>query len=411
MELSVIILAGGRSSRFWPLEEKNLLNFFGVPLIVYQLRRYTHFFKQKGIKPKFIVITNNDNHQLVRNALVSTEGLSFKLIIQSLANQYGAVLAGLKEVSLQNPVLVLNSNGIFTEKLIDQMIRRMGMDKIVFCGTPVKEYFPGGYLVVNNQSQQVTKIWEYPPEVEVPANLSIYKHVFDYFPQPNALLQAMLKTQQNLSYEDSINNLLATTAAEYTLNNEQFVSLKYPWHVLDAVQLFFNNIKESTIKTSDIDSTAQILGPVYIEDGVKIGSFSKIIGPTYIGKNTTIADYTLVRESHIGEECVIGGFSEVARSYLDNNVKLHRNYVGDSILASGVRLGANTVTANRRFDQENISSPIKHKKTSTHKRKLGAIIGSHTSTGVAVSFMPGVKIGKKVVVMANTTVTKDVRND
>ena len=36
----LVILAGGASSRLWPLEEKSLIKFMGRPLLTYQLERY-----------------------------------------------------------------------------------------------------------------------------------------------------------------------------------------------------------------------------------------------------------------------------------------------------------------------------------------------------------------------------------
>lgn len=411
MELSVIVLAGGHSSRFWPLEEKNLFNFFGVPLIVYQLRRYSHFLKQSGIKAKFVVITNESNHNLIKNSLAGSEGLSYKLVAQSLPNQYGAVIAGLREVPGKNPVLIINSNDVFTEKLIHQMIAKMNSSSVVLCGTPVEQYFPGGYLMLDAEKKQVRKIWEKPPEKEVPTNLSLLRLVLDFFPDPKELLEVMPKVSKTESYEDAINELLAQKKAEYSIYLGKFTSLKYPWHVLDAMDLFLSNIKENTIKTSNIDSTAQIVGPVYIEEGVKIGSYAKIVGPAFIGKNTVVADFVLIRSSHIGEECMVGSFSEVARSYLENRVMLHRNYVGDSILASGVTCGAGAITANWRFDHETVKSPVNGVSVNSYRPKLGAIIGANTAVGVGTCIMPGVKVEKKSKLLPNSTVMKDVRRE
>lgn len=264
--------------------------------------------------------------------------------------------------------------------------------------------------MLDDEKRFVHKIWEKPPEKEVPQNLSLFRFVFDFFPSPKQLLDVMPKVSDTESYEDAINALLAVQKAEYTVYLGEFTSLKYPWHVLSAMDLFLANIKENTIKTTEIDSTAQIIGPVYIEEGVKIGSYAKIVGPAFIGKKTIVADFSLIRSSHIGEECVIGSFTEVARSYLENRVLLHRNYIGDSVLSSGVSCGAGAITANWRFDHETVRSPIKGELVNSYRNKLGIIVGANTAIGVGVYTMPGVKIEKKSHILPNTTVTKDIHS-
>ena len=42
---NILILAGGDSTRFWPLEEKNLINFLGTPIIQYQVEQLLLLFQ------------------------------------------------------------------------------------------------------------------------------------------------------------------------------------------------------------------------------------------------------------------------------------------------------------------------------------------------------------------------------
>ncbi len=405
MKLTVVLLSGGQSTRFWPLEEKNLIQFFDVPLIAYQLKRYAYFLKQYSAEVQFVIVGNSNNIKAIKQAIIATKVANFKLVTQNKKEQRGAILAALDIAPLNNPILIVNSNDIFSEQLINSLIKKATQEELILCATKIQSYLPGGYLELDANKSRVKKIWEKPPQHLVPQKLSYFRFVFDYFPKPKLLLKAL---EDSTDYEEAINKLLAKQPSSYIVYNGDFATLKYPWHVLDATKLFLSNIKQNVIKTNNIDATAQIIGRVYIENGVKIGSFSKIVGPCYIGKNTVVADYTLVRESHIGQDCLIGGFSEVARSYLGNHVFLHRNYVGDSVLSENVSLGAGVITANWRFDEENIRSPINKKIVDSGKSKLGTIIGRNTKIGVGVCIMPGVKIGTGSLVLPNSTVYKDI---
>ena len=70
------------------------------------------------------------------------------------------------------------------------------------------------------------------------------------------------------------------------------------------------------------------------------------------------------------------------------------SYIGDSSIGNNVNIGAGTITCN--YDGKN-----------KHKTKIsdGAFIGSNTS------LVAPVKIGKKSIVGAGSTITKNVKNN
>jgi len=104
---------------------------------------------------------------------------------------------------------------------------------------------------------------------------------------------------------------------------------------------------------------------------------------------------------HIGDNSVIGFSTEITRSYIGENVWLHQNYIGDSIVLDCVSLGANTITANWRFDEAKMAG----------KEKFGCIIGEDCRTGINVSLGPGVKIGARSRIGPHVNLTKDVNSD
>jgi bifunctional UDP-N-acetylglucosamine pyrophosphorylase/glucosamine-1-phosphate N-acetyltransferase len=86
----------------------------------------------------------------------------------------------------------------------------------------------------------------------------------------------------------------------------------------------------------------------------------------------------------------------------------HLSYVGDSILGNGVSLGAGTITANLKFNDSNVESRVKGRLIDSGQRKLGAIFGDRSKTGINVSVFPGVKIGTDAWIGPGAIVRTDV---
>jgi len=408
MKLNVVVLAGGHSTRFFPLEEKNLFQFFDIPLIVYQLKRYLVYLRRLNYQPNFVVVTNESNHVLIKSEFKAHNLTGITLVTQTLPNQSGAVISALNKIPNREPILIVNSNDIFSETLLGDLLKRMKGSRLIFTAKKVASYFPGGYFVRSAEGK-IERIWEKPELHLVPGKLDLFKFVFDFFENKEMLTEIFEREKEtNPSYEDVLNILLQTTKPDLIINDQPFTSLKYPWHVLSAMEIFLSNIKSSTVKTENIDSTAQIVGNVFISEGVKIGAFTRIVGPVFIGKNTIVGDQVLIRNSHIGQNSIIGAHSEVARSYLGNQVALHRNYIGDSVLSDNVSFGANALTANWRFDQQIITSKIQEERVETGRLKLGSIIGKDAKIGVAVAIMPGVKVAKETQIKPGQVIYKDI---
>ena len=180
MELNVIILAGGHSTRFWPLEEKNLFEFFGTPLFVYQIKRYSLFLKRNHINPHFIVVSNETNFEQIKRHLKNYDLAKVQVVNQALPNQSGAVSAGISKIQKNSPLLIANSNDIFSETLINDLLKRIKDKQIILTASQVKSYFPGGYLV-KDKSGFVREIIEKPDQASVPSKYNLFRFVLDFF--------------------------------------------------------------------------------------------------------------------------------------------------------------------------------------------------------------------------------------
>lgn len=399
--LNIIILAGGESVRFRPLQEKNSYPFLGKT----NIDRHIERFEKIGNCNIFVV--SNDNLTITNKDI--------KLITQSGKGMAGAVLSALAKVNKDEEVLVLNANDYYDENLVTKFttIRENlhNSESAMIVGYKTNKYFPGGYLKIKDEN--IIGIIEKPGEGNTPSDY--VNIVFHYFNKADELSQALNKSSSEKDdvYEVALDSLMKSgkefKMLEYT---GEWKSIKYPWQVLDVSEYFLNNIKESKISDkATISPSAHIKGNVIIEEGVKVFEGAVINGPCYIGKNTIIANGALVRNSIIGENCVIGFATEIARSYFKDNVWLHKNYVGDSIFESNVSLGSNAITGNLRLDEQNITKSIKGNKVDTDRNKLGAIIGSNVRIGINVNMMPGISIGSNTFVGPNVNIEKDIKDN
>ena len=389
---NILLLAGGDSTRFWPLENKLFFSFLGKPLILYQIEELLKYGEL------VTVVANKSNATAVKRLVDNNNIKSVQIIIQKdeYPGMAGAVFS--VENHIKGEVLIVNGSDLIDyQSIIEKLVLLIAQEnKLILVGKKFNEYFPGGYFKFDDD-KKIIEIVEKPDKDKRPS--SIVKLVFDYFADINSLIKYFpeTKTQKDDLYEAVLNKILSINLKQaYLIYDSYWFGLKYPWQVLAMMKNFLTSIKESKISsTATISEKSLIIGPVIIGDNVKIGDFCKIVGPVFIGDNTVVGDYSMVRESQIGEDCLIGSFTEVARSYIGNNVYLHRNYIGDSVLDDDVMIGAQAVTGNLKFDGEKVYSFINEEKIDTNMNKFGSIIGKLSKVGVNSTIFPGVKIGKK----------------
>ena len=228
------------------------------------------------------------------------------------------------------------------------------------------------------------------------------------------IFKAVEKTEpsirKELEFTDSMRILINDLNGKikgYVIKDLFWSDIGLPWHLLDANKFLLNNIKKD-IK-GKVEENVQIIGDVRIGKNTLIRSGSYIIGPCYIGENSLIGPNAFIRPfTSIGDDCHIG-MSEIKNSLIFSNTSIpHFNYIGDSIICENVNLGAGTKISNLRFDNNSIKMKINEKLIDSGRRKLGAIIGPNSQTGINSSIMCGKKIGEGSVIGAHTMVNEDI---
>lgn len=401
---NILLLAGGDSTRFWPLENKIFFDFLGKPLILFQIEELLKYGEL------VTVVANKNNATIVKRLIDNANIKSVQILIQKedFSGMAGAVFSSKNYI--KGEVLIVNGSDLIDYSVTTKLSLLINQEnKLILMGKKLNEYFPGGYFKFDD-NKKIIEIVEKPAKDKLPS--SIVRLVFDYFADINILLNhfSQIKTDNDDLYELAVNKLLSDDLKQsYFLYDSYWYSLKYPWHVLMMMKKFLLTLKKSKISTTaTVSKKALIIGPVVICDNVKIGDFCKIVGPTFIGDSSVIGDYSMIRESQIGQDCLVGSFTEVARSYIANNVFLHRNYIGDSVLDNDVMFGAQAVTGNLRFNEEKISCLVNEEKVDTNMNKLGTIVGKLSKVGINTTILPGVKIGKKTWIGPGEIVRYDI---
>lgn len=132
-------------------------------------------------------------------------------------------------------------------------------------------------------------------------------------------------------------------------------------------------------------------GPVWIQGGAEIRTFTRLAGPLVVGPGTRIVGGQL-RESSIGPRCVVHG--EVSNTtFLGYANKAHDGFLGHSIVGRWVNLGAGTINSNLKNTYGTIRLQFGAVRVDTGMQFLGALIGDHVKTAIGTMLPTGCVIG------------------
>jgi UDP-N-acetylglucosamine diphosphorylase / glucose-1-phosphate thymidylyltransferase / UDP-N-acetylgalactosamine diphosphorylase / glucosamine-1-phosphate N-acetyltransferase / galactosamine-1-phosphate N-acetyltransferase len=405
----LIILAGGASSRMWPLKEKSLLKFGQDPLILSQLQRYAVL----GFK-EAIIIGNPENQPELEALSVSDMKLQVTVQQEPIGMGNAILQAEPFLQERENQAIYVNQIHDVTElSLHENMLRmyRSNANASYMAGVKMEQYFPGGYLIVSEDGH-ISGIVEKPaPEKRPSKYVNIVAHIHG---NAGRLFEEIRKQYAaNIPSDDHYERAMDALMKEkpfYLVGYEgRWDALKFPWHVLSVMENFLSQIKGQQIAPDVfIHQNASINGNVIIESGAKLFAGAAVSGPAYIGKNTIVGNGALVRNSMVLNNCEVGYTTEVARSYVADGCSMHACRVLDSVFAEKVNFSAGCTTANLRIDRGIVKSTVKGNRLETGRDKFGAVIGENSFISVDAMTMPGVKIGKNAVVGPGTHVLEDL---
>lgn len=400
---TVVILAGGDNSRFFPLNSdsfKASMTVAGTPLIVRSLEKLA----DQGYKHVVIVANPRNLHDQGLQGLLKDRhlNLEIKWVEQTTALGMGDAVLKARE-HLTGSFVVTSGYYRDLAGQIDQLIATN--QSAALCAAPTDR--PWEYGIFELDGDRPIKLVEKPAQGTEPSNLKI---ITTYLLDEPFLEILSTTPPSHYSFEAALNTLLNQETVGFVKLPVAPPSLKYAWDLFDfwtEAQADLHSKIDASARVADTVIIDETDGPVHIEAGAKVGHHTRLVGPLFLGQNATIGDFCLVRSSSIEAHAMVGAYTEVVRSLIMEYSTIHQSYLADSILGPHVKIGAGLITANKRFDREPVSTLLKGKMISTGRQALGIIAGQESATGIRVSTMPGVLIGARQQIMPSTLLTKN----
>jgi len=160
-------------------------------------------------------------------------------------------------------------------------------------------------------------------------------------------------------------------------------------HSVQSQRPEFDDAPPATLEPHVVlDATA---GPIMIESGVHIRSFTRITGPCRIGRNTAIVGGDI-------SGCSVGPGSKI-RGEISSTIVLgysnkgHEGFVGHSYLGRWVNLGAGTTTSNLKNTYGHVALWTPAGIRDTGLQFLGTMFGDHVKTGIGTILTTGTVLG------------------
>ncbi len=402
--MQAVILAAGQSSRFYPFgngKHKACEKLLGKSILDHTLASL----KRGGIS-EVIIVTDKNSH--VREAAQDTKGLQIIFVEQDEALGMGDALLRASKY-LQDTFFVLHAHHVEFAVFKNAISAKRDETEANIVLLAKKSDSVGRFGMLKLDSDRVVDLREKP---EASSSPSDYGVVGIYLLSKQFLSVLSDTPSDHYSFEQAIALFAQKNTVKAVLTDKETVSLKYPWDLLALNRYLLDNAEGFISDKAKIASSAVINGKVIIEDGVSLLEQAVIKGPCYIGKRAVIGTNSLVREfSSVGEGAYIGANMEIKNSVIMDGSKTHSGFIGDSVIGEGCKIAAFFCTGNVRLDRATIQVKTENGSVDTKMRSLGVCMGNKVQTGIRVSTMPGVFIGKRAVIGPSTTVFKHVPED
>ena len=406
--ITTVILAAGKSTRFISKKSKLTQELAGLPIV-------SHVYNTaKKISGKnIIVVCNKENHNELSSLLKNC-----KFVIQK--NQKGtadAIEAAKSSIKTQNFIILFGDVPLISDnslkRLINNFKNKVG-SMILF-----KSLKPHGYGRAILEKNKVVKVVE---EIHTSKSeklielcnsgiMLVNKVIF--FKLIQQIKFRKIKKERYLTdiFEIYFKKKIPFSFIQAEEEEMSGINTLLDFNKVDKilqkrlVRKFLNNgvlIKKPETCYFSYDTKIQskviiepnvtIRNKVSIKSGSIIKNFSDLEGIS-VKENCSIGPHARLRpNSTIGKNCKIGNYVEIKSSIIGNDTNIsHLSYIGDSNVGSQVNIGAGCITCN--YDG------VKKNKT---------FIGNKAFIGSNSSLVAPVKIGNNVRIGAGSVINKDI---
>lgn len=176
-----------------------------------------------------------------------------------------------------------------------------------------------------------------------------------------------------------------------TIAWELLTRYEYPFEVLPAISEYIVTLGESLPE----DRYEKRGDNIWIARSASVAKSANITGPVIIDEEAEIRHCAFIRGNAIvGKGAVVGNSTELKNVILFDGVQVpHYNYVGDSILGYRSHMGAGSITSNVKSDKTLVEIRCGEDKIKTGLKKMGAVLGSFVEIGCGSILNPGTVIG------------------
>jgi bifunctional UDP-N-acetylglucosamine pyrophosphorylase/glucosamine-1-phosphate N-acetyltransferase len=413
MNISVIILAAGKSSRMKSSLPKILHKIAALPMINYVINN------AKSIKAKEIItVVSGNSEQLQQHIFTLDKNIKFA-IQEKQCGTADAVRCGLKISADSDITLILYADTpLITTETIQNLIGHLKKDSSL-CLLGFRAGTDNEYGRLITKDDQLLKIVEYKEASKqqkmidlcnsgvIAIKTKLLNQLIGQINNNNSKGEYYFTDIIALAVEDGhkasfieadedevlgINNRAELAMAEAVMQSilcENF--LHNGVTIIDPNSVYF--AYDTKIEPDVTIHPFVTMGPdVIIETGTEIKSFSHIEG-AHIKNNSIIGPYARIRPGTvINRGAHIGNFVEIKNSDIGQSAKInHLSYIGDAKVGDGSNIGAGTITCN--YDGFN---------------KHTTQIGSHVFVGSNSTLIAPITIEDDVYVAAGSVINKNV---
>ena len=176
---------------------------------------------------------------------------------------------------------------------------------------------------------------------------------------------------------------------------EQARHFEEPMQVPRSVEVRGSSTNVMVHSGADVEGHVTLdarLGPIMVDDGATLESFSRVMGPCYIGPRARICSALIGGGTSIFDSCRVGGQVENSVMMPFTN-KAHHGYLGDSYVGSWVNLGAGCTFSNLKNTYGNVRLNVRGKKVDSGMLKLGPVVGDMAKLSIGALVYAGKSVG------------------
>lgn len=152
----------------------------------------------------------------------------------------------------------------------------------------------------------------------------------------------------------------------------------------------------------DLDGAYDCHGDIAVHPSATIEAGATLKGPAIIGPGCLVASGAYLRGgAWLLGQCIVGPGVEVKTSLIfPGSALAHFNFIGDSILGSGVNLEAGSIIANHRNELGGgvIRIDVDGQAVETGVTKFGALVGDGARIGANAVVAPGALLARGTIV-------------